>query len=141
MPYREKTAWLTLIAIALTFGPYFGVVAARGHAASAVPDLHQLALFAIAVVAQVIIMAAGYAYLAIMSPHDVRTPPDERDRAITSRSITFAYYVLIAGMVLVGCIMPFNSGGWAIINAALFMIVAAELVHYGVIAISYRRQA
>ncbi|HET6896467.1 MAG TPA: hypothetical protein VFH72_13870 [Candidatus Baltobacteraceae bacterium] len=141
MPYREKTAWLTLIAIALTFGPYFGAVAARGRAVGAVPDLHQLGLFAIAVAAQVIIMAAGFAYFAITSPHDARTPPDERDRAITSRSITFAYYVLIAGMVLVGGIMPFNSSGWAIINAALFMIVAAEVVHYGIIVISYRRQA
>ncbi len=78
---------------------------------------------------------------AIKSPEEARTPPDERDRAITSRSITFAYYVLIAGMILVGCIMPFNSGGWRIINAALAMIVAAELVHYGVIVVSYRRQA
>lgn len=32
---------------------------------------------------------------------------------------------------MVGYIMPFNSGGWATINAALFTIVAAELVHYG----------
>jgi len=44
-------------------------------------------------------------------------------------------------MILVGCVMPFNSGGWKIVNAALFMIVAAEVVHYGVAAVSYRRQA
>ncbi len=63
MPYREKTAWLTLIAIALTFGPYFSIVGAR-HVASALPDLRLLGLFALAVVAQVIIMGAGYAYLS-----------------------------------------------------------------------------
>jgi hypothetical protein len=44
-------------------------------------------------------------------------------------------------MILVGYVMPFNSGGWTIINAALFMIVAAELVHYGMVVFSYRRQA
>ncbi|MEO9170322.1 MAG: hypothetical protein ABI282_09625 [Candidatus Baltobacteraceae bacterium] len=141
MPYREKTAWLTLIAIAVTFGPYFAITAGRSRAASAVPDLHQLGFFAIVVIAQAIILAAGYAFFAIASPREARTPPDERDRAITSRSIAFAYYVLIAGMILVGCVMPFNSSGWAIINAALATIVAAELVHYSVIVVSYRRQA
>lgn len=56
------------------------------------------------------------------------------------RSISTAYYVLIAGMILVGCVMPFNSGGWTIVNAALLMIVLAEVVHYGVVVVSYRRQ-
>jgi hypothetical protein len=37
--------------------------------------------------------------------------------------------------------MPFSSNGWSIINAALVMIVAAEVVHYGVVVLSYRRQA
>jgi hypothetical protein len=141
MPYREKTAWLTLGAIVCTLGPYFAIVAQRGHGAAALPDLRQLALFALAVAVQVVILAAGHAYLALRWPQDARTPADERDRAITSRSITFAYYVLIAGMMTVGCIMPFNSSGWTIINAALAMIVLAELVHYGVIVFSYRRQA
>jgi hypothetical protein len=49
--------------------------------------------------------------------------------------------VLLGGMILVGVVMPFNSGGWQIIHAALFMIVAAEMVHHGVAIFSYRRQA
>ena len=55
------------------------------------------------------------------------------------RSISSAYYVLIAGMIVVGCVMPFSASGWSIINAALVMIVAAEVVHYGVVVLSYRR--
>lgn len=141
MPYLEKTAWLTLIAIAITFGPYFAIVAARDRPTSGMPNLHQLTLFGVTVLAEVIILAIGHALLAATSPIDARTPPDERDRAITSRSITMAYYVLIVGMIVVGCVMPFNSSGWKIIDAALAMIVSAEFVHYGVIAISYRQQA
>jgi hypothetical protein len=140
LPYREKTAWLMLIAIAVTFGPYF-TIAAKGQAAGPGPHLHQLVLFGVTVVAEALILIVGNALLAAMAPQDARTPPDERDRAIASRSITWAYYVLISGMILVGCVMPFSSNGWEIINAALAMIVAAELVHYGVIAVSYRRQA
>ena len=80
-------------------------------------------------------------FLNRSAPEDARVPPDERDLAIVRRSISSAYYVLIGGMIVVGCVMPFNSGGWSIINAALLMIVAAELVHYGVVIASYRRQA
>jgi hypothetical protein len=49
--------------------------------------------------------------------------------------------VLIAGMILVGCIMPFSSTGWTIVNAAILWIVAAEVVHYSIVVASYRLQA
>ncbi len=105
------------------------------------PDLRQLILFAAAAIAQLAVLGIGHFYLRREYPQDANTPPDERDRAIVSRSISSAYYVLIAGMIVVGCVMPFNSGGWSIINAALMMIVASEVVHYGVIVVNYRRQA
>jgi hypothetical protein len=90
---------------------------------------------------QVVLLIAGHIVLAIREPKDTRIPPDERDRAIERRSLGLAYYALICGFILVGCVMPFTSQGWAIVNAALFMIVIAEIVHYGVAVWSYRRQA
>ena len=140
MPYREKTAWLSLIAMAVTFGPYFMIVAVHPLSAT-LPNLRQLGLYAMTAVIQLIILGIGHLYLRHEAPQEARTPPDERDRAITSRSLNSAYYVLMAGTILVGVIMPFNSKGWAIINAALFIIVAAEVVRYGVAVVSYRRQA
>jgi hypothetical protein len=141
MPYREKIAWLSLVAMAVTFGPYFAVAAAGPFQHEALPNLGQLGLFAAAAIAQMLVLGAGHLYLRRMSPEDAHTPPDERDRAIMHRSISSAYYVLIAGMIVVGCIMPFSSSGWAIIDAALVTIVAAEVVHYSVVVFSYRRQA
>lgn len=140
MSYREKIAWLTLIAMAITYGPYFAA-AARTNPSASLPDLHLLGLCAVTIVAEAAILAAGRIVLALREPKSERTPPDERDRAIECRSLGSAYYVLIVGMLLVGCVMPFKASGWAIINAALFMIVAAEVVHYGVVVWSYRRQA
>ena len=61
--------------------------------------------------------------------------------AITAFSAKPLRIGLYAGMILVGCVMPFNSNGWSIVNAALFMIIAAEAVHYAVVVFSYRRQA
>ena len=141
MPYREKTAWLSLFAIIITFGPYFAIVALRTLPAEPMPHLHQLGLFAITAIVQMLILAAGHLFLRTGSGPEASMPLDERDQAIMRRSVSSAYYVLIAGMILVGCVMPFNSSGWTIINAALFMIILAELVHYGVVVISYRRQA
>ena len=141
MPYREKTAWLTLIAMIVTFGPYFAVVALGFLPREALPNLRQLGLFAVAAIAYGLILGVGYLYLSRVSPEEARTSPDERDRAIMRRSMSFAYYVLIAGVIEVGVIMPFTSSGWTIINAALFTIVAAEVVRNGVLGLSYRRQA
>jgi hypothetical protein len=137
--YREKIGWLSLIAMAVTFGPYFLLVALHEIPAAALPNVRQLVLFGITAIAQALILGAGHLYFRRSSPDDARMPPDERDRAIMQRSISSAYYVLIAGMILVGCMMPFNSSGWTIVNAALFMIVASEVVHHGVVVASYRR--
>jgi hypothetical protein len=49
--------------------------------------------------------------------------------------------VLIGGMIYAGVFMPFTAGGWTIVNAALFMIVAAEIVREGVVVFCYRRQS
>ena len=55
------------------------------------------------------------------------------------RAIALAYYVLIAGMILVGVVMPFIASGWTLVNTALYMIIIAEIVHYGSTVLSYRR--
>ena len=141
MPYREKIGWLSLIAMAITFGPYFALVSAHVIPDTALPNVRQLVLFGATTVVECLIFATGYLYFRKSSPDETRIPPDERDRAIQQRSLGSAYYVLIGGMIVVGCVMPFNARGWTIINAALFMIVAAELVRNAVLVVSYRRQA
>lgn len=141
MPYREKTAWLSLIAMAIAFGPYFVRAALNAQPAPALPDVHELVVFAIAAAAYALILGIGTLVLYRREPADARAPLDERDLAIQRRSMSIAYYILMIGMVEVGVVMPFNAGGWKIIHAALFMIVAAELVRYSVVVFSYRRQA
>lgn len=141
MPYREKIAWLSLLAMAVTFGPYFTFVAVSSVPGQELPNLRQLGLYAVAAIVQMLILGAGRLYLGLGTPKEVRRLLDERDRAIMRRSTSFAYYVLMAGMIVVGGIMPFKFSGWSIVNAAIFMIAVAEVVSYGVIVVSYRRQA
>jgi hypothetical protein len=140
MSYREKIAWLSLIAMAVAYGPYFMFVA-RGPAPwEPLPHLHPLGLFALVSILRVLILGAGFLYLRLGFPREERPPLDERDRAIEHRSLSAAYYVLIVGMILVGCIMPFSSTGWTIVNAAILWMVAAEVVHYSIVVASYRLQ-
>ncbi|MDF1809471.1 MAG: hypothetical protein P1U42_07235 [Phycisphaerales bacterium] len=86
-----------------------------------------------------LILGAGHLWLPKQSPDDAKAPLDERDRAIQLRSTGAAYKVLLVGMILVGCVMPFTSGGWKIVNTAIFMIVIAQVVHDGLSIWSYRR--
>lgn len=141
MPYREKIAWLSLAAMAVTFGPYFVEASLDPFRGAPAPNLPQMGLFAVTTLTQAAILLLGRLYLRSRSPDDARIPPDERDLAIERRSIYAAYFMLLAGMIIVGCIMPFTATGWKLVNAAVFMIVAAEVVHYGVVAFSYRKQA
>ncbi len=141
MSYREKIAWLSLAAMAVAYGPYF-ILAAKGPSSwEPWPRLHPLGLFALVSIVRMLILGAGYLYFRLAFPREDRPPLDERDRAIEHRSISAAYYVLIAGMILVGCFMPFSSTGWTIVNAAIFWMVAAEVVHCSVAVASYRAQA
>ena len=142
MSYREKIAWLSLIAMSVTFGPYFAVAAASGVGnGGGLPGLRFLLLLGAAATTQALLLGLGRWYLRRRSPVDARMPLDERDRAIDRRSVTLAYYVLIAGMIVVGVVMPFNAGGWSIINAALFAVIIAEVVHYACTVTSYRLQS
>ena len=141
MPYREKTAWLALFAIAVAFIPYFAYVGLTRDAGAAMPDLRQLIAYGIAACVRMAVLGSGHLVLAAREGPAARLPADERDKAIRQRASSSAYYVLMAGMILVGVVMPFSQTGWAIVNAALFMIVVSEVVQGGMMVFSYRRQS
>jgi hypothetical protein len=141
MPYREKSAWLALAAILLTFGPYFAIVASGRIPMEGLPNLQMMGLYASVCAAQVAILAIGNLWMRFRAPQDARMPPDERDRALMHRGRTIAYYVLMVGIVWVGCFMPFYTSGWRIVNSTIFMITLAEVVYYASLVFSYRRQA
>jgi len=140
MPYKEKIAWMTLVTIAITFGPYF-VLTALKPPGDALPNFQQLGTYAVAALANLVAVGVGHLLLRWRSPEDARTPTDERDHAIAQRATSAGYYVLMAGLIVVGCIMPFVSRGWEIVNAGLFCLVLAEVVRHLVTANGYRRQA
>lgn len=141
MPQCEKLAWMTLLLIAVTYGPYFAQVALSPPPPGMLPNLPQLWLLALALGGNGVLHILGRIALRMAAPEDARAPADERDHDIQRRSSMVAYYVMMIGMMVVGMVMPFTTGGWQIINAALLAIVLAEITQNGLAAWSYRRSA
>ena len=141
MPYREKSNLLALAAMLVAYVPYFAIVAATPVETAPMPNLPLLGLFAAVSILRMFVLGAGYLWFRVRTPDDVREKADERDRDIERKSMAVAYYVLIFGMILVACIMPFTHAGWSIVNAGLFAIVLAEVIRCIVAAWSYRRSA
>jgi cytochrome b561 len=141
VPHREKLAWMTLLLIAATYGPYFAHVVISPPAPGVLPNLPQLWLLALAAGGNGVLHILGRIALRVGAPEDARAPADERDRDIQRRSSMVAYYVMMIGMMLVGMVMPFTTSGWELVNAGLLAIVLAEITQNGLAAWSYRRSA
>lgn len=136
MTFREKIDWLTIGVIALAFGGYAFIYpwGARGTSALAA----QGGLLLVVTIAMTLVLTIAAIALAIHRPRDANAAADERDRTITRRSTSRAYYVLIVGAV--GC---FALGYWTadvamVLNGLLGAVVLAELVRLASQVAAYR---
>jgi hypothetical protein len=64
---------------------------------------------------------------------------DERDDAIDARATRAAYFLLLAGAILTGMVMPFTDSGWKVANTALLFIVLSETLRVALTVRGYRR--
>lgn len=134
MVWREKLAWINLIGIAIAYSVYFTVITT-----SALSVMSMLGLFAAVTVVQAVAVIVVTIMLAALSRNEARAKPDERDRAIGRRGASIAYFVLIVGVMMIGIVLPFSKAGWPLTNAALFALIAAEVVRHIIVVVSYRR--
>ncbi|URX63102.1 hypothetical protein KR767_03260 [Luteibacter anthropi] len=130
---KERFAWVWVGALVAVLGAYAGVVAIQTQGGEPSPGVR---IGTLAVALSILGLVALGTWLAGRRRAD---PLDERDLIIEGRSAAMAYNVLMAGMILVGCVMPFGAGGWKIVHAALCAIALAEIVHHGLIILGYRR--
>lgn len=137
MSYREKAAWLTLLTMAVAYSIYFILLA--GRLQDGPPAMVELIwMFGAVAGTQAIVVLLLHIALRLRSGAESRAPADERDRAIARHGTSRAYYVMLAGLVIVGVVMPFGSPHWKIVNTAFLVIVMAEAVRLITIVRSYR---
>ena len=138
MAFREKIAWLELVTMLVAYAVYFAILGPTvGFGQRRMLDI--VWSFGPVAAAHAIAVIAGTIFIALTAKKEAQARADERDRAIARRGATIGYYVLIAGMIVVGGIMPFTEAPWKIVNAALLAIVLAEIVNNAVVLLSYRR--
>lgn len=139
MVRNEQFSWIwagTLIAV---LGPYFVFVSVVRAAETEPSFLFQITALAAALIMMAIV-AGGSTLISRVRHRDLpNTQPDERDRLIELRSSKVSYYVLMVGMIIVGCVMPFSASGWDIVNTAVFAIAVAEVTGCLLTVQGYRR--
>ena len=139
MPYREKIAWLTVVGMAVCYGPYFAFTYRSPLLDRPLPNLELMALFAWAAGGNAVWTLLGRLVLRTTTPLDERGPPDERDLAIDRRASRVAYYVLMGLALYVGGFLPFTTSGWHIVNAMVASVVIALFVQQVLTVTGYRR--
>jgi drug/metabolite transporter (DMT)-like permease len=139
MVRNEQFSWIwagTLIAV---LGPYF-VFVSVAHAAEREPTfLFQITALAAALLIMAVVAGLSALISRVRHRDRANTQPDERDRLIELRSSKVSYYVLMVGIIIVGCVMPFEASGWDIVNTAVLAIAVAEVTGCLLTVRGYRR--
>ena len=135
MSPAENRAWLALGAMCPPYAIYFAVQMVQPAWLTTTP--RRILCLAAAAIVHVILYVSGFVLLKTRELGQGLVQ-DERDRAIDARSTRIAYIVLMLGTIQAGMVLPFNQGGWKIVNCALLAIIIAEVMRNVLIARSYR---
>lgn len=136
MSFRETSAWITLVTVAICFGVYFGSIASgsispRGYGA--------VRLLVICVGTLVVLQLSAHTLAAVLAPKDARAPRDERERLIAWRAQSLGYHVLMVGVLGLGAAGHFGHPVPDLLNFALLDLVVTALVVAVAQIVLYRR--
>lgn len=138
MSFREKSAWVMLVALALA-GAFYGVETIGGSLALGRAAPPRWPLFLPVTALLVIVAAVGKGLAALRDPKGADAPEDERDRAVARRASALSGDVL--GFGLVSCLVGYLAGGGGdlLFHTAFAALVLAQLVEDAARIILYRR--
>ena len=134
---KERFAWIWLTALVIVPGLYFAAVNAMHYLHPDLPFLARIGMLAMALGTLAVVAFGAWLYGYWRGRGELAE--DERDRFIEWRSSRIGYYVLLAGTIYTGMVMPFSQLGWDIVHSTLAVIAIAEIVRSSVIVLGYRR--
>jgi hypothetical protein len=137
MPFREKSAWISLLSMCGIYGVYFWSVI---HSGPQVGGLRFGSLLE-TIIALVVVQVGLTIAAAIVTPKEANAPRDERDKLIELKATRIAYFGLAAGVALACFFGAFSPAIILNTNALLFVFVAAEVLRSSCQIIQYRRSA
>jgi hypothetical protein len=137
MPFREKSAWISLLSMSAICGLYFWSAGHTGPRAGAFRFGGLLETIIALVVVQAVLTVAA----AIVTPKEANAPPDEREKLIELKATRFAYSGLATTIALACFFGAFDPPIVFNTNALLFFLVMAEVLRSGCQIIQFRRSA
>ena len=140
MSFREKSAWITLVSVLITFGSYYGAMATGLVHPMSIESFH----FGLStIVALIALQVVLHIIAAMLNPVDARTARDEREKMIQARSHTVGYYVMMVGMVLVvlATHIPGIHGFMTTVYLGVAVLVVASLAVAIAQIVMFRRGA
>ncbi|MEZ5679964.1 MAG: hypothetical protein R3E14_01570 [Erythrobacter sp.] len=126
MSFREKSAWVMAVVMAITGLLYIGLVHGASPDAPVMGPLlpYVLAVIALSVVVQVV--------LAVMSPREASAPMDEREKLVAAKAGQVSGVVLAVLVVLSGGVYVFLPHGNMLFHHLLGGLIVAQIVDYAV---------
>jgi hypothetical protein len=124
MSFREKSAWISLLAYLAIYGFYFanvGMALARGEGD------HFLGLLGKSVVLFVLVTVVLTIIAAVGAPKEAQAPQDEREKLIRLKANGASGYVLATGVVITIGALFFDAKNFLVINMLFFALVAFEV--------------
>jgi hypothetical protein len=137
MSFREKTAWIGIISLSGLIAWYFWPFVHAGQHGGGFSFLR----LAIAAAVIMVIQTAVRMVVSAFTPKEEKTPLDEREKLIETKSRRFAYAVL-AWAVRCTCFFGvFNPMIAFSPNALLFFLLISEVLGIGYQIVHLRRGA
>lgn len=140
MSFREKTAWVTLIAIVIVSLMYWFHVPSLLEPHPGHWVLHAMLA---SVAAYVLIELVAWIVLRVRYPQDARTPKDERERLIELKALRIAYYVFVVGAlgsIFVTLHAAHVGASPVAVGMVVFMaFVISQIVKYAARIVYFRR--
>jgi hypothetical protein len=139
MSFREKSAWISFLCLLVVGGFWFAdLIRVKFYGVRhGNPLVYFLGLVTALVVGEIVLHLA----IAVRSPHEARTPKDERERLIDLKATRIAFYVMIAGAWLSIATIHLRFSGFNVSQCVLGSIIIAELTKFGAQIALFRRDA
>jgi hypothetical protein len=137
MSFREKSAWITLATVLLSFGVYFGAIGFRLIPSHGFMTVHLLLICLLSLILLQVVLRVIAARLA---PGDARSPKDEREQLIELRAMRIGYYFLAISAFACGLLLHLGeTSAFELMNVILLAIVASVVVVSLAQIVQYRR--
>jgi len=139
MSFREKSAWVSLLAYAGVYGYYFWVLSGVMAAGQATTFRFGDLLVRLMVLLAIIELALQL--IALRAPREAQLPADESERLITLKATRIAFHVVMTGAATICAAIALGAPSFYTTNGLFLAIVVAEVVRHASQVVYFRRDA